>query len=71
LNNDSSDEGESAAVVIRGHHHDLVFRQNTIGHEEPAEDGHTGIYVSRHAKGFKAADNQFRHVETDFARQKE
>ena len=71
LNNDATGKNDRAAILIRGHHHDLVFRQNTIGHEEPAEDGHTGIFVSRHAKGFQAADNQFRHVETDFARQKE
>ena len=71
LNNGSSDEGERAAVGIRWHHHDLVFRQNTIGHEKPADERHAGILVSRHAKGFKAADNQFRHVETDFVRQKE
>lgn len=53
---------DKAAVVIRGHHHDLVFRQNTIGHEKPADEWHAGILVSRHATGFQSADNQFRHV---------
>jgi hypothetical protein len=71
LNNGPSDKKEEAAVVIRGHHHDLVFRQNTIGHEKPTDKQHVGILVSRHATGFQSADNKFRHVETDVARQKE
>ena len=50
LNNGSSDEGERAAVVIRGHHHDLVFRQNTIGHEKPADERRFGILAGADRK---------------------
>ena len=71
LNNGPSDKKDKAAVVIRGHHHDLVFRQNTIGHEKPTDKQHVGILVSRDATGFRSVDNQFRHVETDVARRKD
>ena len=69
LNNGATDKNEQAAIVIRGHHHDLVFCQNTIGHEKPTNERHAGILVSRRATGFQSADNQFRHVETDIAGQ--
>lgn len=68
---DGKTESEQAAVVIRGHHNDLVFRQNTIGHEKPTDKQNIGILVSRHATGFQSADNQFQHVETDVVRQRD
>ena len=71
LNNGATDEKGQAAIVIRGHHHDLVFRQNMIGHEKPTHQGHAGILISRNAAGFQSVDNEFEHVETDVARQKE
>jgi parallel beta-helix repeat protein len=57
-------ETDQAAVVIRGHHHDLVFRQNTIGSDKPTDKPYVGILVSREATGFQAAENQFRNVKT-------
>ena len=71
LNNGPGDRKEQAAIVIRGHHHNLVFRQNTIGHEKPGDNQHAGIIVSRHATGFQSADNQFQHVEAGVAWQED
>ncbi|SVA41071.1 uncharacterized protein METZ01_LOCUS93925 [marine metagenome] len=60
-----------AVDVFPGHHHDVIFHQNTIGHEKPTDKLHAGILVSPHATGFQSTENQFRHVKTDVARQKE
>jgi hypothetical protein len=52
---------EGAAVIIRGHHHDLVFRNNVIGLSRPKAGG-VGILHSKHAPGLKAVDNQYPHL---------
>ena len=71
LNNGPGDKKEKAAIVIRGHHHDVIFHQNTIGHEKPTDKLHAGILVSPHATGFQSTENQFRHVATDVISQKQ
>ena len=54
-----------AAIVIRGHHHDLVFRRNTIGNSNPGAEATIGILAGRHADGLKAEDNRFLNVKTE------
>jgi parallel beta-helix repeat protein len=54
--------GGWASIVIRGAHHDLHFRDNTIGYTEPPPADSPGIRVSRDARGLTADENQFRHV---------
>ena len=71
LDNGPGDEKQLAAIVIRGHHHELVFRQNTIGRKQATDKQQAGILVSRHAAGFQSTENQFRNVETNVAWQKD
>ena len=71
LNNGSSDEGERAAVVIRGHHHDLVFRQNTIGHDSSTDERRFGILASADSTGLHSSKNTFQNVESEVLRQGE
>lgn len=71
LNNGSSDEGERAAVVIRGHHHDLVFRQNTIGHDSPTDERRFGILAGADSTGLQSSENTFQNVESEVLRQGE
>ena len=52
-----------AAIVIRGEHHDLVFRENVIGYSKPRSDPSAGVR-SEAAKGLKADENDFRNVTT-------
>jgi parallel beta-helix repeat protein len=59
-----SDEPESPAVLIRGPHHDLVFRQNTIGRSQPSSTAGPGIRQSKDASGLKEDKNRFLHVKT-------
>lgn len=58
--------GKSGAVrpcvEIRGHHHGLVFRKNTIGHSQAQAGDAVGILVGAHAQDMKAEDNEFLHV---------
>jgi parallel beta-helix repeat protein len=61
LDNDASGKG-GACVVIRGHHHGLVFRSNTIGRSKSAPAG-VGILSGEHARGLQNVDNQFPNVE--------
>jgi parallel beta-helix repeat protein len=61
LDNGPADKG-GACVVVRGHHHDLVFRGNTIGRTKPAPGG-VGILSGEHARGLQSVDNQFPNVE--------
>lgn len=58
----------NAAIVILGHHHDLVFRGNVIGNSKPAADSACGIRASEHARDLKAEDNQFLHVTREVQR---
>jgi parallel beta-helix repeat protein len=51
-----------ASVVIRGVHHDLVFRDNTIGHSQPPSTSGPAIRITPESKGLKADENRFRHV---------
>lgn len=62
LDNGRAGEG-GASVVIRGHHHDLVFRKNTIGHSRPLSAG-VGILYGKHVRGLQNVDNQFSNVGT-------
>lgn len=56
--------GEAGAcVVLRGHHHDIVFRKNTIGHSRPVSAG-IGILSGKDVCGLKNVDNQFPNVGT-------
>jgi hypothetical protein len=58
--------GEKAAgVVIRGHHHGLVFRGNTIGNAEPGGPTVVGISAGKDAKGLVCEDNRFPHVRAE------
>ncbi len=50
-------------IVIRGHHHDLVFRRNTIGASKPTPAG-VGIHSDKSVRGLKAVDNQFLNVKS-------
>jgi len=72
LDNGLSGEGRTAkaCVMIRGHHHDLVFRKNTIGNSKPAPAVSTGIFSGRHVKGLTAEANQFPNVKTPVAVEK-
>jgi polygalacturonase len=67
LDNGAKATGGSAqaAVVIQGHHHDLVFRGNTIGNTKPASAAAVGIRVSQSSQGLRTEHNQFQNVGRD------
>jgi parallel beta-helix repeat protein len=50
------------AIVIRGAHHDLVFRENVIGYSKPRSGASAGVRASALAKGLRADENDFRNV---------
>ncbi|HEV3263587.1 MAG TPA: right-handed parallel beta-helix repeat-containing protein, partial [Gemmataceae bacterium] len=52
-----------ACVIIRGHHHDLVFRKNTIGHSKATVAG-VGIHSAGHTPGLQNVNNQFPNLKT-------
>ncbi len=52
----------SPCIVLLGHHHDVVFRDNVIGYSR-AISGTVGISASKHCKGLEAMDNQFRNIQ--------
>jgi parallel beta-helix repeat protein len=52
------------AIVIRGEHHDLVFRENVIGYTKPRSGPSAGVRASEAARGLKADENDFRNVTT-------
>jgi parallel beta-helix repeat protein len=60
-------ESAAAAVVIRGEHHDLVFRENVIGFSQPRPGPTVGIRAAATAKGLSADENDFRNVATPVA----
>jgi parallel beta-helix repeat protein len=64
LDNGSAAGGDTSwpSIVIRGAHHDLQFRDNTIGYTEPPSAAIPGIRASREARGLIADENEFRHV---------
>ncbi len=54
-----------ASVVIRGSHHDLVFRRNTIGHSDTASG--PAFLVSKAARGLKLEGNKLVNVKEELA----
>jgi parallel beta-helix repeat protein len=61
LDNGLSAKGDSAAcIVIHGHHHDLVFRDNTIGVSNESAKKHVGIRAGKDVLRLEARDNDFR-----------
>jgi hypothetical protein len=69
LDNGTRETGDQAGagVVIRGPHHDLIFRGNTIGSSQPQSAARPGILASPEARGLQARENDFRHVATPVA----
>ena len=61
---DNGSAETSACIDIRGPHHDLVFRDNTIGYSQPTPAAGPAIRSSREATGLKAEENRFLHVKT-------
>jgi parallel beta-helix repeat protein len=63
LDNGLSGKGDPAAcIVIHGHHHDLVFRDNTIGlTKEPAKKP-AGIQAGKDVLRLQAKANEFRGI---------
>ena len=66
LDNASSEssKGRQACIVISGHHHDLVFRDNIIGRSQSGS-GVVGILCSQDTGVLQASQNEFRNVEAD------
>lgn len=66
LDNGTAAEGDlaEAAIVIRGHHHDVVFRKNVIGYSKSGA-ARSGILAGPHANGLRSEDNEFRNVQAD------
>jgi parallel beta-helix repeat protein len=63
LDNGLSAKGEPAAcIVIHGHHHDLVFRNNTIGVSKESTKKPAGIQAGKDVLRLQAKDNEFRGV---------
>jgi hypothetical protein len=57
----AGNKGSGACIEIRGCHHDVVFRNNTIGASKPASGG-VAILAAKQAKGLQATENQFLNV---------
>jgi parallel beta-helix repeat protein len=55
-----SDAG--ACIVIHGHHHDLVFRENTIGVSRELAKKPAGIQAGKDVLRLQAKENEFRGV---------
>jgi parallel beta-helix repeat protein len=63
LDNGLSDKEEQAAcIVIHGHHHDLVFRDNTIGFTSHKQAKAAGIVADKNVVRLQAKENEFRNV---------
>jgi parallel beta-helix repeat protein len=58
------EDAARAAIVIRGPHHDLVFRDNTIGLSKPANASAVGIRSNPEAQRLQAAENRFLNIKT-------
>jgi parallel beta-helix repeat protein len=54
-----------AAIVIHGHHNDLVFTGNTIGHTKPTGTPTVGILIGKAAKNTKADANKYLNVDRE------
>ncbi len=66
LNNGVSQNGAAArgCVVIRGHHHDLVFRGNRIGNSNPASPVAIAVFCGRDVKNPRFEHNEFPNIQT-------
>jgi parallel beta-helix repeat protein len=63
LDNGLSAKSESqACIVIHGQHHDLVFRDNTIGVSKESAKKLTGIQAGKDVLRLQAKENEFRGV---------
>jgi parallel beta-helix repeat protein len=58
-------DAPKAAIVIRGHHCDLVFRRNVIGNSKPGAGPAVGILSGKHAPGLRSEENRFLNVATE------
>lgn len=65
----SGKEGPSIAIDIRGYHHDLVFRRNTIGCSNSG-GAVIGIRSNSNARGLKTEENRFLHVQQELVTEK-
>jgi hypothetical protein len=54
----------AACIVILGHHHDVVFRGNTIGNSAGAGKLTIGIHASKHARGLRLENDNFTNLAT-------
>ncbi len=50
LDNGGGRNSKAAAIVIEGHHHDLVFRDNTIGNSQSGGKTAVGILSGKDAQ---------------------
>ena len=55
---DNGPKDALVAILIRGHHDDLVFRKNTIGTTQPNPTA-VGIRCEKSTIGLQSADNEF------------
>jgi parallel beta-helix repeat protein len=69
LDNALSAEGRSTSepIVIRGVHHDLRFRQNTIGYSKPVSPARAAILTSPASTGLHLVDNRLQNVEGELS----
>jgi hypothetical protein len=54
-----------AAIVIQGHHHDLVFTGNTIGNTKAPGTPAVGFHISKFANNTRTHDNKFLNVDRE------
>jgi len=59
-----SKRNPAAAVVVQGPHHDVVFKDNTIGFTQAGERPTIGILLSAEARNLQADQAQFQNVKT-------
>jgi hypothetical protein len=71
LDNGLSASGEvtGASILIRGPHHELLFRENTIGYSKAMPGAAAGIRCGGEAQGLKAEENRFLHVKMPVERE--
>jgi polygalacturonase len=53
----------AAAIVVLGHHHDLVFQDNTVGNTSASGTAKVGIQFSKDAQRLREENNTFTHLE--------
>jgi parallel beta-helix repeat protein len=63
LDNGGERGSKSAAILIEGHHHDLVFRDNTIGNSQAEGKTAVGILAGDGARNLDADGNEFVNIE--------